>query len=181
MELPRIPLPAAFDRWDTQFDRLWEPLRKSTLLNKVFYTASEVGDFGMIWLAIGAVQGALGPEAKTRMALRLALALGVESVLVNGVIKSFFRRERPDWAQDRPMHLRKPRTSSFPSGHSSSAVTAAILLAQPIGPWTLAYAALAAIVAFSRVHVKIHHVSDVMGGLLVGALYGTAFRLLWPL
>jgi undecaprenyl-diphosphatase len=181
MDVPRIPLPKAFDRWDAAFDRFWEPLRRNAVLNKVFYTASEVGDFGMVWLAIGALQGAIGPDAKTKVALRLAVALGVESVLVNGVIKSFFRRERPNWEQNRPLHLRKPRTSSFPSGHASSAVTAAILLSSPFGAWTIAYAALAAIVALSRVHVKIHHVSDVAGGLLVGALFGTLVKLLWVL
>jgi undecaprenyl-diphosphatase len=181
IRLPQIPLPKAFDRWDGAFDRWWEPLRRNSLLNKVFYTASEVGDFGMIWLAIGALQGAIGPEAKTKVALRLAIALGAESVLVNGVIKSFFRRERPQWEQDRPLQLRKPRTSSFPSGHASSAVTAAILLSTSVGPWTGAYAVLAAIVALSRVHVKIHHVSDVAGGLVVGALFGTVVRAFWPL
>jgi undecaprenyl-diphosphatase len=181
MRAPVLPLPAVFEVWDERVDRLWEPLRKSEVLNRIFYTASEVGDFGMVWLAIGALQGAIGPDYKTKVALRLAVALGVESVLVNGVIKSFFKRERPQWDQERPMHLRKPRTSSFPSGHSSSAVTAAILLSVPFGPWTLAYTVLAGLVAFSRVHVKIHHISDVAGGLIVGALFGTAVRLLWPL
>ena len=181
MAFPNFPLPPAFDRWDASFDKLWDPLRKSGVLNRVFYPASEVGDFGMIWLAIGAAQGALGPDSKTKMALRLAIAMGLESALVNGFIKSFFKRQRPDWDQERPRPLRKPRTSSFPSGHSSSAVTAAILLSAPISSWTLAYATLAAIVAFSRVHVKIHHITDVVGGLIVGALYGTAVAALWPL
>jgi undecaprenyl-diphosphatase len=181
MAFPTFPLPPVFDRWDASFDKLWEPLRKSAVLNRMFYLASEVGDFGMVWLAIGAAQGALGPDSKTKMALRLAIAMGLESALVNGFIKSFFKRQRPEWDQERPMHLRKPRTSSFPSGHSSSAVTAAILLSAPVSAWTFVYAALAAIVAFSRVHVKIHHITDVAGGLLVGALYGTAVAAIWPL
>jgi undecaprenyl-diphosphatase len=181
MAFPTFPLPPAFDRWDTSFDKVWEPLRKSPVLNRVFYLASEVGDFGMLWLAIGAAQGALGPDSKTKMALRLAIAMGLESALVNGFIKSFFKRQRPEWDQERPMHLRKPRTSSFPSGHSSSAVTAAILLSVPISGWTLVYATLATIVALSRVHVKIHHITDVVGGLIVGALFGTAVAAIWPL
>ena len=179
--VPKIPLPAAFDRIDSAFDRFWEPLCRIRPLNHVFYTASEVGDFGMIWLAIAAAQAALGPNAKTKSAIRMAAMLGVESVAVNGVIKSFFDRERPTWEQERPMQLRKPRTSSFPSGHSSSAVTAALLFAQPASPFAPVYWLLAAIVALSRVHVKIHHVSDVVGGLAVGAVIGTIARKLWPL
>lgn len=178
---PKIPIPASFDRLDRAFDKAWEPLRQVGPLNHLFYTASEVGDFGMLWLAIAAAQGALGPEAKTKAAIRMAVALGFESVLVNGGIKSLFNRQRPQWEQERPMHLRKPRTSSFPSGHSSSAITAVLLLTQPSTPWAPLYWALAAGVALSRVHVKIHHVSDVGGGLVVGALFGSMVRILWPL
>ncbi len=179
--VPKIPIPSVFDRFDSRFNNHWDGFRKSKALDRVFYTASEVGDFGMVWLAIAAAQAALGPEAKTKAAIRMAAALGAESVLVNGVVKSLFNRERPDWEQDRPLHLRKPRTSSFPSGHSSSAVTAFLLFTQPKTPWAPVYAALAGTVALSRVHVKIHHVSDVAGGLLVGALFGTAVKRLFPL
>ncbi len=136
----------------------------------------------MVWLAIGAVHAAVGPDDQTHDAIRLAAALGFESLLVNGGIKSLFRRERPDWDQERPLHLRRPRTSSFPSGHTSSAITAAILLTdsfpKPVRP---AIWGLAGIVALSRVHVKIHHITDVAGGIVVGTLYGSAVRALFPL
>ena len=182
MAIPRISLPASFDRFDQRFDVWWEPARRSAVLDRVFYTASEVGDFGMVWLAIAAVEAAVGPASKTRVALRLAAALGAESILVNGGVKSLFRRKRPEWAQERPMHVRQPKTSSFPSGHSSSAITAAILLSEgaAVGAIPL-YWVLAGIVATSRVHVKIHHGSDVVGGLAVGALYGTLVKRLFPL
>jgi membrane-associated phospholipid phosphatase len=179
--IPKIPLPTSFDRLDRAFDTAWEPMRRRKGLNHLFYTASEVGDFGMVWLAIAAAQAALGPDSKTKAAIRMAAALGVESVVVNGGIKSLFARERPEWEQHRPMQLRKPRTSSFPSGHSSSAVTAALLFTQPASPWAPLYWFLASAVALSRVHVKIHHVSDVAGGLAVGAVIGTLVRRLWPL
>lgn len=181
MTLPKVRLPAAVDRFDARFDALWEPLRSSKLLNRVNHTASEVGDFGMLWLAIGSATAALGPAEQTRAALRLALALGVESIVVNGVIKPVFRRDRPSWEGERPIPLRTPKTSSFPSGHSSSAVTAAILLSDTAPSFTVLWTALAGLVATSRVHVKIHHVSDVVGGIVVGALYAEAVKRLFPL
>ena len=180
--MPRIKIPLVFDTIDAKFDDLWAPLRTSKKLDALFYTASEVGDFGMIWLAIVAVDAAVGPASRTHHAIRMVGALGLESVLVNGMIKSLFRRERPEWNQERPLHLRKPRTSSFPSGHTSSAVAAAILLThsypKAVSP---AIWGLAGIVGLSRVHVKIHHITDVAGGVLVGALYGTAVNYLVPL
>jgi undecaprenyl-diphosphatase len=179
---PRIELPTWFDTFDRSFDAAWERLRGNKVLDTMFYTASEVGDFGMIWLSIGAVHAAVGAADQTHHALRLAAALGLESVLVNGVIKSLFRRERPGWDQDRPLHLRKPRTSSFPSGHTSSAVTAALLLSDsfPAAAFPAIWS-LAAVVAFSRVHVKIHHGTDVAGGLLVGLVFGATVKALVPL
>ncbi len=176
MNIPRIELPASFDTFDQQFDKAWDRLRGNKNLDHVFYTASEVGDFGMLWLAIAAAQAALGPEHKTKEALSLAAVLAIESAVVNGGIKSLFRRERPEWEQNRPLQLRKPRTSSFPSGHASSAVTAALLLTTNKTPWAPVYWGLAAIVATSRVHVKIHHASDVAGGLVVGTAIGLIAR-----
>jgi hypothetical protein len=79
----RIELPASFDRFDERFDELWAPLRGRPGLDRLFYTASEVGDFGMVWLAVAAVEAALGPASRTRTALRLAGALLFESALVN--------------------------------------------------------------------------------------------------
>ena len=176
INVPQVKVPAAFDALDARIDRLWQPLRRSRALNRIFYTASEVGDFGMVWLAIGAAQAALGAESKTRTALRLAAVLGVESILVNGIVKSFFLRERPLHEGDRPIALRQPLTSSFPSGHTSSAVTAALLMTDPSTPWAPLYWALAAVVGTSRVHVKIHHASDVVGGAIVGTALGLLAR-----
>ncbi len=176
----RISLPPAVDRADARFDRFWDRFRGNTAVDRVFYTASEVGDFGMIWMAMAGVQGALGSPIQTRHFLRVAGVLAAESIIVNGGMKSLFRRQRPDWEQDRPLHLRKPKTSSFPSGHSSSAVTAALLLTNSNSMLAPLWWGVAGVVAMSRVHVKIHHVSDVAGGLLVGAVLGTIAKSLIP-
>src|SRR5947209_10512036 len=109
------------------------------------------------------------------------MGLGVESALVNGVIKSFFRRRRPSTLDFIPaLPLRRPRTSSFPSGHATSAFSAAALLSEDDILWPLYYA-IAVVVASSRVYVKIHHASDVLAGVAVGWTIGHAGRRLFPL
>ena len=173
--------PDRFAGFDQRVESWWEKhVRPHPFADKVFYSASEVGDFGLVWLTIGATQAAFGPPHKLPEALRLAAALGAESVIVNGGIKSLFRRERPDWDQHRPQALRRPKTSSFPSGHATSAVTAALLLTQRRTPFAPLYWVVAAIVASSRVHVKIHHASDVIGGVAVGAVLGVTLRRMLP-
>lgn len=177
----RITLPPSVDAFDARFDRFWDRFRGNRALDALFYTASEVGDFGMVWIAMAGVQGAFGAPEQTRHFLRVAGVLGAESIIVNGGLKSFFHRERPRWDQQRPMHLRRPKTSSFPSGHSSSAVTAALLLTDANPTLAPLWWGIAGIVAISRVHVKIHHVSDVLGGLAAGAVIGTAALRLLPI
>ncbi len=108
----------------------------------------------------------------------MSTILGVDSVLVTGVIKSFFRRKRPEWDQPRAYKIRRPRTSSFPSGHASSAFTAAAVLSRDDHLDPLYYAA-AVLVASSRVYVRIHHASDVIGGIATGAVLGGIARRAW--
>lgn len=141
------------------------------------YAASELGDWSLIWHLIGVGQ-ALLPGRDPMSAVRLSAILGIESILVNGVIKSFFRRTRPVWVgdADRPHKLRTPRSSSFPSGHASSAFTAAGVLSVGDPLWPVYYA-VAVVVASSRVYVRIHHPSDVVAGALLGVgLAGLANR-----
>ena len=67
--------------------------------------------------------------------------------------------------------LRTPRTSSFPSGHATTAFTAAALLSDEDRLRPLYYA-IAVVVAWSRVYVRIHHASDVVAGIGVGIAPG---------
>ena len=110
-----------------------------------------------------------------REAIELSLALAAESALVNGPIKAMFRRRRPVEPRPRPHTLRQPRTSSFPSGHASAALVAATLLSRRSRHPTVWYS-LAAVVSLSRVHVRIHHASDVVGGAIVGWALGSVAR-----
>ena len=105
----------------------------------------------------------------------MSLALFGEAALVNGVIKTIFGRRRPPFEGERPHSLRQPLTSSFPSGHASAAMVGASLLSRR-SPWAPAYYALALVVALSRIHVRIHHASDVAAGLAVGGVLGAVAR-----
>jgi undecaprenyl-diphosphatase len=165
---------AAFDRAvDAGIDRIRNPA-----LDRVMYVATELGDFALIWHIVGVARG-LRSDRDAADTVRLSSILGVESVLVNGVIKSFFRRTRPVWEQPRAFKIRRPRSSSFPSGHASSAFTAAGVLSDDDGLAPLYYS-VAIVVAASRVYVKIHHASDVLAGVATGVVLGAVARRLWP-
>ena len=170
----------AVARFDDRVDSAFDRVRGNPVADRVFYGASELGDFSLVWLLLGAVRG-LRSERDWHAAVRVGGGLGVESALVNGLIKSVFRRRRPatvDFVHRLP--LRRPRTSSFPSGHATSAFSAASLLSEEDVLWPLYYA-IAAVVATSRVYVKMHHASDVIVGAALGAAMGQSARRLFPL
>jgi undecaprenyl-diphosphatase len=61
-------------------------------------------------------------------------------------------------------------------------MVAGLLLTQKASPATkVAVFGLGGLVAASRIHVRIHHASDVVGGLAVGLALGTVLRKAWPL
>ncbi len=165
-------------RFDQTAERAFDRLRGKPAADRVFYAASELGDFGLVWVILGTVKG-LRKGDDLAGALRMIALMGGESVLVNGIIKSCFRRTRPAWEVERPLRVRRPLTSSFPSGHATSATSAAIVLSQDDELWPL-YVAIAAVVATSRIYVKIHHASDVAAGVALGAVLGVVGRRLLP-
>jgi undecaprenyl-diphosphatase len=167
-------------RLDDRVDEIFDAVRGNTAADRVLYSASALGDWSLLWHLMGAAQGLTDRQHGWRRAVRLSAALGAESALVNGLIKSLFRRTRPVHDHERPHHLRMPATSSFPSGHASSAFMAAHLLADR-SRFGHGWYAVAAVVAASRVHVRIHHASDVVAGAILGLALGAVVRKLAPL
>jgi membrane-associated phospholipid phosphatase len=164
--MKRIRVPNTFEPIDKLIDDGWDVLRGNAVADRLFYGVSEAANFSVIWHGLGIVRAIVLWDPK--QAMRMSAALGIEAALVNGPIKSIFERERPE-VDDRPMKLRKPKTSSFPSGHASAAVVAASYLTPGAGPGTkLAIRTLAALVSTSRIHVQIHHATDVAAGAATG-------------
>ncbi|HEV2811566.1 MAG TPA: phosphatase PAP2 family protein [Acidimicrobiales bacterium] len=164
---------AAFDRSvEMGFDRL----RGRRHLDRLFYTASALADYSLLWHLAGTGRALLSAEHE-REALRLGVALGVESVAINVGVKSLFRRTRPRRQEHQHHFLRQPRSSSFPSGHATSGFMAATFLSEGQPRWRrIGWHALASVVAASRVHVGIHHPSDVVAGALIGTGLGHLVR-----
>ena len=155
----------------------WVDRPRHPVLDRVFYSLSSAADHGLLWVAIGDVREATSRNRRGSAA-RLIAVVATESLLTNGPIKALFRRVRP--ALDPalgplPYGLRRPLTSAFPSGHATTAFTAAALLSEGdrLAP---AYHLLAAAVAASRVYVRLHHASDVVAGAALGAVFGRVAR-----
>jgi undecaprenyl-diphosphatase len=168
-------------RFDHRVDQGFRSLRGHRLADRVFYAASALGEHSAVWFLLAGVRALRADDERDRRAaVRAAVGLSLEWVVVNGGLKSVVRRTRPVAPEARPHHLRVPRSSSFPSGHASSSAFATVVLGDG-DPWWPVYAALAVIVAASRVHVRIHHASDVLAGAATGLALGLLTRRLAPL
>lgn len=157
--------------FDAAVDRRFEPFR-TPAVDKVVYRLSSAADHSLLWHACGATRALLRNDDLAHAA-RFSFAIGVESALTNGPVKSLFQRVRPREYDELAFHhgLRRPITSSFPSGHATAAFCAATLLGG--GP---AWYGLAAAVAATRVYVRLHHASDVVAGAAFGLALGRALR-----
>lgn len=167
-----MQLPHAATKFDEKFDAFLEPVRRQPVLQSFFSLLSRIGEFSIIWHAIVWVR-AIGSGHRAGQALAMSLLLGAESLIVNQGVKQLFRRERPTTGGDERFNVRTPITSSFPSGHASSAFFAAtILCAWSPTSWAILWFGIGICVALSRVMVRLHHLSDILGGAIVGTALG---------
>ena len=167
------------DRFDEAVDGLFDPLRGNPVADRLFYTASKAAEFSLAWHALSIAGAAFVPSLRPHAA-RMTVALGIESVLVNAMIKPIFDRPRPDLIDGAP-HLRRPKTASFPSGHASSGAMAAVLLTSAVPALRPVWWVAAGVVGASRVHARMHHGSDVAAGFVVGTALGAIAKRLHPL
>ncbi|MEG1107808.1 MAG: phosphatase PAP2 family protein [Oscillospiraceae bacterium] len=137
-----------------------------------FVFITKLGDFGLLWIALGLAL--LIPKKTRRGALTLLLALLLTLIVNNYLIKPLVARPRPySTIEGLSIIVERLGSFSFPSGHASSSFAAATIFALVFGTkgaWAFLPAVL---IAFSRCYVGVHYPSDV----LVGALVGTAVAL----
>lgn len=143
----------------------------SPRLDALFGGASRAADNSLLWLGAGALLVGFGGRRGRGAALRGLAALGIASAIANGPMKLISRRPRP--AGGRPGgRFRQPRTSSFPSAHTSSGFAFATAVGAELPSLRVPLGLLAATVGYSRIHNRVHYPSDVLVGAVLGVVIG---------
>ena len=133
---------------------------------------SNLADYGFVWVVLAVVKGRRRGPGRRRAVVSLGTA-GVSSLLVVRTTKSVVERQRPE--EQLEVRVRTPTSNSFPSGHTLAAFATAVVLPDTATEMA-GYVGFAGAVAASRVHLRAHHPSDVLGGAAIGAALGLLLR-----
>ena len=140
-------------------------------LDRAMGALSRAADHSKISLAASAGLVAFGGAGGRRAALCGLASVAITAAVINGPLKLGVHRPRPDrLAEEVPIarHVPMPVTRSFPSGHAASAFAFATGVGEVWPTAAIPLRALAAAVAYSRVHTGVHYPGDVLVGALTG-------------
>ena len=141
------------------------------LLDILMPIITALGEYGAVWILLCLLL--LIRRDTRRVGVMMAIALALDVLLCNVILKNLIARPRPFTLRPETALLIKPPSGfSFPSGHSAAsfAGAGAMLFAKQRGK--LAALVLAAAIALSRIYLYVHYPSDVVCGALLGLLCG---------
>jgi len=140
--------------------------------DKIMPFLSLTGNFGIIWFAAAATFyfSSLNDE----VAFCILLALACSLLFVNLILKRVTKRPRPYEVrgEERQILIKEPKDFSFPSGHTFSSFAAATTIVHFSPKLGIAALVYAAGIAFSRLYLYVHYISDVLTSAIFGVATG---------
>ena len=140
-------------------------------LDRAMARLSRAADYSRLSVSSAALLAATGGRRGRRAATMGLASVGVAATVVNLGLKPLGHRRRPDRAVEQvpvARHVRMPSSTSFPSGHSATSFAFATGVGYILPPAAIPLRALAALIAYSRVHTGVHYPGDVIAGALTG-------------
>ena len=137
-------------------------------LNKFMVIVTKLGNNGMVWFAVAVPL--LFNRGYRNVGVKIILALLLSGFLGEVLIKHIVARVRPSkFLLQEEMLIKEPITYSFPSGHTSSSFAASCMLASCFGIISTPAFVLAFLIGFSRVYLRVHYLTDVLVGAILGS------------
>lgn len=158
--------------WELSVLHWFESLH-NPILDPVMKGLTFLGNAGCFWIALAVVL--LFFKRTRKIGITMAVSLVLSLIFTNLIIKNLVNRTRPfvaDPALLQTMLVKLPSDSSFPSGHTSASVAAAVAIFTRNKKWGIPAVVLAVLIGVSRLYLTVHFPTDVIAGLLLGIIYG---------
>lgn len=150
----------------------WIQNLRTPVGDAIMSVITSLGNAGIIWILLAVLLLIVPKTRKTGAVLAVALVLDV--IFCNGIIKNAVARIRPyDVNPVVELLIHKPRDYSFPSGHTAASFAAmsALYFAEERHLWKPVLL-LAVLIGFSRLYLYVHYPTDVLGGAVLGIICG---------
>jgi undecaprenyl-diphosphatase len=142
---------------------------RCALLNPIMVVVTTLGSVGLIWILTALVLMCF--RSHRREGFGLLVVIGLCWCLNDGLIKNLVCRPRPFLViPELEVLVKRPTSWSFPSGHSCSSFAASYYLSRTFGKKGAWAYLLAVLIAFSRVYVGVHFLTDILVGAVVGTI-----------
>jgi len=148
----------------------------NSLFDKIFPFITEVKNWYVAYLILFLILLIKGGRIGRISAVALILLIVVTDQFSSFFLKNLFARVRPcNVFNDLKILVTCTEAYSFPSSHAVNNFAAAIFLTKIFPKFKWAFFTVAVLMAFSRPYVGVHYPSDVIGGALIGTVFGYIF------
>ena len=146
---------------------------KNPYLDFLMPKITALGNGGLIWIVAAIVLLAIPKYRKSGIALSLGLLACL--VIGNLTLKPLVARVRPyEFVEGIKLLISAPTDFSFPSGHTLSSVVSASILTMADKRFGYVAIPLAVLIAFSRLYLYVHFLTDILGGVVIGVVISIA-------
>ncbi len=154
--------------WEMDFLQALQGIH-SAPLDVIMKIVTYLGEAGLLWIALSIVLAIIPKTRKCGFTMMFAMA--ITFILGNLVFKNIIARGRPCWVDESvAMLIKKPHDFSFPSGHTMNGITASLCIFFYYHKAGIGAIVVACLIAFSRMYLFVHWPTDIIGGMLLGAI-----------
>ena len=161
------------EKYDIKAAKYINSLYHSKTLDNFMKFFTYLGNLGLRWIGLSILFILNRESRKTGIILICALLL--TTTLGEGIIKHIVKRKRPFVKMNicDQLIIGTPSTYSFPSGHTASSFAASAVFLAIDSNISILIVIISTLIGLSRIYLKVHYVSDVIFGAILGLLCGT--------